>query len=188
VPNRGFINLTEEKKHMRKRGLVLFIILLGVASSQSWAAEPRVIYVSQTAPFLKPSAIDEHIVESCALPAKQIESIIEEAKDDGTFKVLKDDEAVKANKGYVLEVKIENATPPNNAHMAIQGRLFENGTEIGNFFGVRRTMGGFGAGFKSTCTIISRCAEALGKDVVEWLKNPQKDSAWFNERPAKGSN
>jgi hypothetical protein len=37
-------------------------------------------------------------------------------------------------------------------------------------------MGGFGAGFKGSCTVLYRCQHAIAEDILEWLKNPTKDA------------
>jgi len=36
-------------------------------------------------------------------------------------------------------------------------------------------MGGFGAGFKGSCSVLNRCTKTLGKDFADWLKGQLGD-------------
>ena len=58
------------------------------------------------------------------------------------------------------------------------------GKTVSRFRAKRYSTGGAFAGFKGTCSIIGRCARAVGRDIAAWLEDP-KDGALLGE--AKGS-
>ncbi|MBN1141122.1 MAG: hypothetical protein JXB25_04915 [Deltaproteobacteria bacterium] len=143
-------------------------------------AEPIVVYVPLTAPYSDTSMIAKGILDSCKLPEGQIDFLEEAAQADGGFKIVRDKDAAK-KKGLVLLVEITNAISGGNAfvghhkQVSIKGRLLKNGVEIGNFTGFRSSGGGAWAGYKSSCGVLERCIKVLGKDVIQWLKNPGKN-------------
>ena len=151
-------------------------------SAQAEAADENVIYVGRVAPFSEGSVIPRAVATDCNLPARLIEFIEKAAANDGVLRVVIDDEAVKAGKGRVLFVEIVTAVSGGNAfighhkHVTVRGRLLENGVEIGNFTGVRQSMGGAFAGYKSSCAVLGRCVEALGRDIARWLRRPEMNS------------
>jgi hypothetical protein len=64
--------------------------------------------------------------------------------------------------------------------MTVEGVLRDNGREIGSFTAIRYSGGGVFGGYKGTCAIVGRCAKTLGKDIANWLENPQKGSKLGN--------
>jgi hypothetical protein len=139
------------------------------------------IAIGTTAPYVDTSMIAQNILDECALPQSQMKSLLEHATKAGVSLVT-NEEAVTAKSGKVLVVETTMALSQGNAWrghaklVAIRGRLFDNGTEIGNFSARRNSMGGVAAGFMSSCAVLYRCQNALARDVLEWLKNPVKDA------------
>ena len=57
--------------------------------------------------------------------------------------------------------------------MSIEATLVENGKAVRTTKLTRSTTGGAFGGFKGTCSLVERCAKALGKDVAQWANDPQ---------------
>lgn len=139
------------------------------------------IAIGTAAPFVDTSMIAKNILDECALPQSQMKALLEHATKAGVSLVT-NEEAVAVKSGKVLVVETTNALSQGNAWrghakmVSIRGRLFDNGTEIGNFIALRNSMGGMAAGFMSSCAVLYRCQNALARDVLEWLKNPVKDA------------
>jgi hypothetical protein len=161
-------------------------VVVGVALALvagAGAADQNVIYVGKVAPFSEGSVITRAVVDDCNLPARQIEFIEKAAAEDGALRVVRDDNAVKAGKGRVLFVEIVDAESDGSSYaghrlrqLMVKGRLLENGVEIGSFTGVRHSRGGAFARYKSSCAVLGRCIETLGKDIALWLKKPEMNS------------
>lgn len=57
-----------------------------------------------------------------------------------------------------------------------KGTLYNNGKAIGSFTAARYSGGGFFGGYKGTCSILGRCAKALGKDIGTWMQAPRMNA------------
>ncbi len=81
--------------------------------------------------------------------------------------------------GRVLDLTIVAARATGGGYLSggkwvtLEGVLTENGRKIGNFKAKRFTIGYVNF---SACGAARRCSKALGKDIAEWLENPQMDS------------
>jgi hypothetical protein len=166
---------------MSRRIAIVAAALLGISVSHAARAQGNTIYMAQIVPYSNIGQIDRAILAECQLPWQQAEHIVTLAKSEG-ITVVRDDEAVKAGKGRILQVELVSAVSSGNAFMGhrkqvtIKGRLLEDGTEIGSFMGHRNSMGGAFAGFKGSCSVLDRCVKALGGDIAQWLKLPAKNS------------
>ena len=166
---------------MKKTVSIVAVLMSTTGFCQAALAGDDAIYISQTAPYADTRTITKAILDECELPQQQSELIAQLANEKGIL-VVRDNEAVKAGKGRVLQVEITNAMSGGNAfvghrkQVSVKGRLFENGTEIGDFIGIRSSMGGAFGGFKGSCSVLGRCVKTLAQDITVWLKNPAKDS------------
>lgn len=166
---------------MKKTISVIAAMLLTIGFCQTALAGGDTIYMSQTAPYSDTKLITKAILDECELPQQQSELIAQLASAKGIL-VVRDNEAVTAGKGRILQVEITNAISTGNAfvghrkQVSVKGRLFENGTEIGDFSGIRSSMGGAFAGYKGSCSVLGRCVKTLAQDISSWLQNPAKDS------------
>ena len=156
-----------------------FSLIATLASSAALAADT--VYVGKTAPFTDATTVAKNIIDECKLPESQMQYLHELGKEfDVTF--VEDEAAVNENKGRVLVVETFNAISGGNAftghkkQVIVKGRLLEDGVELGNFTGIRGSMGGMWGGYKSSCAVLHRCQEALAKDILNWMKQPAKDS------------
>jgi hypothetical protein len=164
-----------------KKTAIVAAALLGIGIQAEAIAQSTSVYMRQIVPYSDAERISSAIQAECQLPQRQAELIVSQANLAG-ITVVRDDEAAKASKGRVLQVEIVNAVSMGHAftghrkQVHIKGRLLEDGKEIGNFVGVRSSMGGAFAGFKGSCAVLDRCLQTLAEDVSRWLKNPVKDS------------
>ncbi len=144
-------------------------------------ADADTVYVGKTAPYTDEATVAKNILEECKLPESQMQYLHELAKEFGVT-LVEDEAAVSENKGRVLVVETFNAISGGNAftghkkQVIVKGRLLENGEELGNFTGIRGSMGGMWGGYKSSCAVLHRCQETLAKDILQWMKQPAKDS------------
>lgn len=169
-----------------RAGLIslLVVVIIGTALQASAAGE-NIIYVGKAAPFLDGNEIPAAVIAECHhLRESQIEWIQKAAAEDKSLEVIMDEEAVKAGKGRVLIVEIANVVSIGNhwaghhKQVTLTGRLLENGVEVGSFSAVRSSKGGFG--IRTSCSVLERCEEALGKDIALWLKKPGINSCLGN--------
>lgn len=139
------------------------------------------VYIGKTAPFTDETTIAKNIIDECNLPESQMQYLRELAKEFDVT-VVEDEAAVSENKGRVLVVETFSAISGGNAftghkkQVVVKGRLLEDGVELGNFTGIRGSMGGAFGGYKSSCAVLHRCQAALAKDILKWVKQPAKDS------------
>jgi hypothetical protein len=57
--------------------------------------------------------------------------------------------------------------------MAVTGKLRDGGKVLGTFRAKRLSTGGFVQG---TCATLGRCAQAIGRDIAAWMKDPTMDA------------
>ncbi len=78
--------------------------------------------------------------------------------------------------GRNLVIEITDAVSRGNAfighqkYMEARAELFVDGVSKGEKIYHRDSMGGFGAGYKGSCSVLGRTSKALGKDFSVWLK------------------
>lgn len=147
------------------------------ASPTQAPAARNVIYLSREAPYSDISRVDRAVVSECRLPQQGAEAIENAAREAG-ITIVRDQAAAKGKQGRVLQVEITdignfgNAFIGHRKQVVLKGRMFDDGKEIGDFYGKRSSMGGMFSGFKGSCTVLERCLEALARDLTPWLKNP----------------
>lgn len=156
-----------------------FSLIATLGCSAALAADT--VYVGKTAPYTDETTVAKNIIDECNLPASQMQYLHELAKElDVTL--VEDEAAASENKGRVLIVETFSAISGGNAftghkkQVVVKGRLLEDGAELGNFTGIRGSMGGMWGGYKSSCAVLHRCQAALAKDILQWMKQPAKDS------------
>lgn len=126
--------------------------------------------------FQNEQLIERAIVTDCDLPNIQRNELNKHSAKLGLVLNNASDDA--ASNGRVLQIQIANAVASGNAfvghnkQVTLIGKLLENGQEIASFNAMRSSGGGAFAGFKSSCSVLQRCAVTLGKDISEWLRSP----------------
>ena len=135
------------------------------------------IMLSRHIPYRDESIIAGNIKIECQLN-KQLSEFIQSYALEHGIEVVRENKIDSKGPGKVLVVHITNAFSGGNAFIghrkstAIAGKLYENGTQIGYFTGLRNSMGGFMGGFKGSCSVLGRTVKALGGDVARWLYIP----------------
>jgi hypothetical protein len=134
------------------------------------------VKVLRSIPFAESSGASQKLKEECQLETRVPQFLSQYA--DGIE--LVDGELGSA--GRVLKLRISHVRATGGGAFSgpktvtVEGRLSENGKPLGSFTATRYSGGGVFGGYKGTCSIVARCAKAIGKDIAEWLRNP-KDGA-----------
>ena len=135
--------------------------------------------LQKRAPYEKDLPVPTAVKAECALETKIPEFVEEAAK--GNFDTINMIDMPSAN-GKHLSMKITGITGLGGGawsgpkHITIDGTLTENGKVVGTFQATRYSGGGAFGGYKGTCSILGRCAKALGKDVANWLEQPSMNA------------
>jgi len=151
-------------------------------ASPSAAAPTRggKLYVQAPAHYDKDSGVQPKVKEECALDTKVSQRIQESAKaafDVVSSKTLADAGSNKALSLTIVSVQgVGGGAWSGPKSITLQGSLKQGGKVIGTFTGRRTSGGGMWGGYKGTCAIFDRDAEALGKDVAEWLAAPSMNA------------
>ncbi|MEE9608383.1 MAG: hypothetical protein V3U03_11650 [Myxococcota bacterium] len=134
------------------------------------------VKVMRSIPFADGSGASDKVKSECRLESRVPEFL---SKFAGDVELV---EGRPGNQGRVLEMSITHVHAPSGGAfsgpkiLTVKGRLLEDGKEISNFTATRYSGGGVFGGYKGTCSIVGRCAKAIGKDISKWLQNPAKDA------------
>ncbi|MGP1664765.1 MAG: hypothetical protein ACTS5I_02370, partial [Rhodanobacter sp.] len=152
--------------------------LVGVAQAQDKST--AAVSVPTVVPFAADAVIAGAVRRECQLGEKLSDFIKEYANEQGVA-VTQVDQTSASSKGRVLVLEITDALASGNAFIGhhkfttVKGRLYQDGTEVGNFIGRRNSMGGAFGGFKGNCSVLGRTVKVLGEDIAGWLTQPGKD-------------
>jgi hypothetical protein len=153
---------------------ICLTLLLAAGPAAAMAAD-AVVVLSPVAAYANPEAIAENIKSECKLPEYQTDVFRRELEAQGVSVKLGEKDEVPGT-GRFVQLRIQHALSSGNAfighrkHVTTSVKLFENGKEIARSTHARDSMGGFGGGFKGSCTVLERCADTLAKDLTAWLK------------------
>lgn len=148
---------------------------LVAASLMAMSAAHADTIILEPVTYRDATIIKPAIISDCALPETQRDMLLAAAAAHG---LVSDGDAANNGSKKHLKVEITNAVSSGNAfighHKLVQLRatLWDGATEVGSFTSSRTSMGGFAGAYKSSCTILHRCNQALAKDVAAWLKDP----------------
>jgi len=151
--------------------------LLSLSCVAGIADAAEAVKVPRSVPYAEDSEIPGKIKSECRLGQQLGEYIIEYAKAKNVATEPMADTS-KTMPGRVLVVEIRDAVSEGNAFLghhkstSVRGTLYQDGEPVAKFRGRRNSMGGFGAGFKGSCSVLGRTIKALGEDIVEWLAAP----------------
>ena len=142
-----------------------------LAASASGAGDDP-IKVARTIDFAESARAPQKVRDECSLQTK-VTHFIDEFSDQVT---LVDGDAGRSGRVLVLEISEVHA-PGGGAWsgpkvLGVKGTLQDNGKHVAGFTAKRYSGGGMFGGYKGTCSIVGRCAKAIGKDIARWLESP----------------
>lgn len=153
------------------------LILLAFTAAPAVLAQS--VQVARSAPYAEDADIQRKVREECTELNTQLPQFTQEFARENGLQVDLVDTLDTSAEGRVLQLEIVEAVSMGNAFIGhqkysrVRGALFENGEEIADFRGRRNSMGGAFAGYKGSCSVLGRTVKALGKDIAQWLANPQ---------------
>lgn len=169
---------------MRQSVLVLAVLLGSTCCVTRVAAATDtagMVNVQMTVPYAEGATIAGAVRRECQLGEKLSTFIQEYGREKGVAVVLAP-EVSASTSGRALVLEIADAQADGNAFLGhhtyttVKGKLYQDGTQIGNFTGRRNSMGGAFGGFKGNCSVLGRTVRALGEDIAGWLVQPDKDA------------
>jgi hypothetical protein len=144
-----------------------------LAPAPSVAAAEDDVKVLRAISFNSDAKVRESVKEQC-----KIQTDVPRFIDEYSDRVQLVDGPLRTN-GRVLDLTIIAARAAGGGYFSggkwvtVEGVLTEDGRKIGNFTAKRFTLGVFNM---TACGAARRCSKAVGKDIAEWLENPQSDS------------
>ena len=162
---------------MKQTRLTIAALALAIGST----ATAEDISMARTVPYAADAEVSSKVRSECVKLQDQLADYIREyGKEQGLqVQLLPSTDGVG---GRVLQVEIVDAVSMGNAFIGhqkytrVQGRLLEDGRELGSFKGRRNSMGGAFAGYKGSCSVLGRTVKALGQDIAGWLRSPSADA------------
>lgn len=158
---------------MNKLALLAAAVLLGFAST----GVAKELLMQNPVPYAANSAIASKVKNECPL-GTQLAQFVKEFAGSSGYAVQFTDSAPSTAKGYVLKLEITDAMSGGNAFIGhyksttVSGVLYEDGKKKAEVMARRQSSGGFGAGFKGSCSVLGRTVKAIGMDLGTWLSNP----------------
>lgn len=153
------------------------VIVLAFATAPAVFAQS--VQVARFAPYTEDADIQRKVREECSELNTQLPLFTQEFARENGLQVDLVDTLDTSAEGRVLQLEIVDAVSTGNAFIGhqkysrVRGALFENGEQIADFRGRRDSMGGMFAGYKGSCSVLGRTIKALGKDIAQWLANPE---------------
>ncbi len=139
------------------------------------------ITIQNMMPYGVDSMISDNIKDECEI-GQQLSDSIKKAAEGSDLDLRGVDAVDTRGPGNILKIEITHAVSkghPGLGHRkgtSIKGELFENGKLLASFSGARISSGGFLGKYRSSCSVLGRTVDALGKDVVTWLTQPSNNA------------
>ena len=143
------------------------------------AEKGQSVTISRELVFTESSGAPDKVKAECTLQTRLPQFIKDYAKK---MNVVLAEDVTDSTEGRVLHIEIVGVIGTSGGawsgakSVTVEGKLTENGEVIGTFTARRNSGGGFGGGFKGTCSILGRCIKAIGSDIAKWLANPTMDA------------
>jgi hypothetical protein len=121
--------------------------------------------------------VPDAVRSGCQLESKVVD-FVESFAGEHFDKVALVENASAGTPGKALAITITDLAGAGGGawsgpkYLTIAGTLWQDGKVIGTFTANRVTGGGAWGAYKGTCSLLGRCARALGKDVAAWLRDP----------------
>lgn len=148
-------------------------LFLAAALAVLPAAQAAEIHIAEQIPYQEGSRINQRITSECTDIGRVLsESVVKHAAAKKLTVVRSPD---PENHGVYAVIEIDSAVSMGSAMIGhwkgitLQGRLFRDGGEVAQNTFERKSTGGMFGSFKSSCSVLYRTANTLGKDVAAWL-------------------
>lgn len=157
-------------------------LTLAVALCFGLAAVPAMadtVRVASSAPYAEDAEIAHKIRSECVQLQTQLPAYTAQFGKEFGVSVALAEGVSPQDGGRVLELEIYEVVSMGNAFIGhqkyskVRGTLFQDGAKVASFKGMRNSMGGAFGGYKGSCSVLGRTVKALGKDIAQWLVNPQ---------------
>jgi hypothetical protein len=151
------------------------LLCLLVAAAASAGSEDAV-QIPRDVPYTSEATVADNVRNECGDLGVRLSRSLEQFAAKYGVATLVVDAVDPSAKGRVLVLEITNVFSGGNAFighrksMAVRGELFEDGVSKAKTNFTRDSGGGFGAGFKGSCSVLARCSKTLGNDFAKWLK------------------
>lgn len=162
---------------MKKRTKTALLAFLAASALATSAVHAATVMVQNPVPYSEDSVVADNIRRECTIGTQLAESLQKHAAASGNEIVLGAD-TPDPRGSEVLKLEIVDALSQGNAFIghhksvSVKGKLYAGGKQVAVVMARRNTTGGFGAGFKGSCTVLNRAAEAIGNDLARWLVKP----------------
>jgi hypothetical protein len=155
------------------------IVFAGMmAAGLATSAQAQSIRMERTVPYAEDAEVARKVRTECLKLQDQLAAYTREFGAEFKLDVALADGVTPQDAGRVLMVEIDEAVSMGNAFIGhskysrISGALYQDGDRVAGFRAVRASMGGAFAGYKGSCSVLGRTMKALGKDIAQWLTNP----------------
>ena len=150
--------------------------VLGGALLLSAAAQAQTTYyIVEHIPYQNPAKVAERISNECTeLGSLFANTIAAEAKKRNLALISSADAANQPNRVEVVITDVRsygNAFTGHYKSVDIQVNRYTNGQPDGETHISRRSTGGIGGAFKSSCSVLDRTTNTLSSDIVKWLQS-----------------
>ncbi|MEA3404239.1 MAG: hypothetical protein U9R28_00680, partial [Pseudomonadota bacterium] len=133
--------------------------------------------IQQSAGLAQGGPLDQVALSECSL-LTQFPDLLTSIAEKKGVQVNKVSTLDTQAKGYNLDVKYTQIINSGNAFIGhrkytqVHLTLYKDGKVVSEADAGRASGGGFGAGFKGSCSVLGRTVEANASDTVFWLANP----------------
>lgn len=146
------------------------------ANSSSSSSSGTGTLLIQPVVYAADANVRQAVKNECQLPEKLSGFIRDYAEDQ--YANIETGLGAAPKNAQILKVEIIDTSGAGGGAWSggkmvmIKGSLSQNGKALGDFKGRRFSGGGMWGQYKGTCAILGRCVKALGKDVANWLSDP----------------
>lgn len=161
---------------MKKSALTVLFVL--AATPAAFAAD--IVTIQRHMGFNEDAEVPKAVLEECKLDGEMPRAVAESALNAGTT-VNFAEKVDGTEPGRVLWMEIADVMSDGNGFIGhrksitVKGKLYEDGKVVGSFKDRRSSMGGAFGGFKGSCSVLVRTANAIGEDIAHWLAAPKMD-------------
>jgi hypothetical protein len=134
------------------------------------------IEVAESTPYLDETIVPVKIRKECTNLGRELSEATQRYGTKYGVKFIRKTEIEPSKGGQVLVLKIASAVSSGNAwighdkYINVKIELYKDGKLLASDMKERNSRGGFGAGFKSSCSVLGRCVNTLGSDIAKWVK------------------